>query len=65
MNNVMKKPRIIRLKEVLAKTGLSISSLRRLQSKKQFPNKFQISPRCVGWLEEDVDDWIRLLTMGR
>jgi prophage regulatory protein len=50
--------RLIRVKEVMACTGLSIGSIRRFEARNQFPKRVKIGPRCVGWYESDVRDYI-------
>jgi prophage regulatory protein len=51
--------RIIRLPTVLNKTGLSRSTLYRKMEAGTFPRNLQISTRCAGWRESDVDVWLR------
>jgi prophage regulatory protein len=51
--------RIIRLPTVLNKTGLSRSTLYRKMEAGTFPRNLQISRRCAGWREADVDVWLR------
>ena len=51
--------RLIRLKEVLNKTGLSKATLYRLISDGQFPTSIKIAYRAVGWEESLVDEWLR------
>ena len=50
--------RIIRLKDVIALTGLSISTiyLRMVQGK--FPKKINLGSRAVGWISSEVNEWI-------
>lgn len=48
--------RLIRLPEVLAKTGLSRS---RLYADGDFPRRVRLGERGVAWVEEEIDDWIR------
>jgi prophage regulatory protein len=50
--------RIIRLKTVIAKTGLSRSMLYRRMAQGAFPRQISITDRCVGWRESAVDAWI-------
>ncbi|GIU20067.1 hypothetical protein TUM4261_42720 [Shewanella sp. c952] len=50
--------KIIRLKELTAKTGLSRSTVYELIASDQFPKQFPLGPRCVGWVEQEVDDWL-------
>jgi prophage regulatory protein len=51
--------RIIRLPAVLDKTGLSRSTVYRKMEAGTFPRNLQLSKRCAGWREADVDVWIR------
>jgi len=58
--------RLIRRKEVQAKTGLAASSIYALMKADKFPKCLKLSERRVAWIESDVDDWIssRIATMG-
>jgi prophage regulatory protein len=49
---------IIRLKQVLKKTGLSRSCIYNLIAKNDFPTRIQLSERSIGFLESEVDAWI-------
>ena len=48
--------RLIRLPEVLRKTGLSRS---RLYADETFPRRVPLGARGVAWVETEVDEWIR------
>ena len=50
--------RIIRLKTVLDRTGLSRSTLYRKMGQGTFPKQVRISVRCAGWRESAVDAWL-------
>ena len=50
--------RILRADEVVAKTGLSLTTLRRLEGKGRFPKRVPLSCRAVGWRESEVLDWV-------
>lgn len=50
--------RIIRLPDVLRRTGFSRSTLYRLIGKKEFPHQISLTPCSIGWFEEEVDAWI-------
>ncbi len=50
--------RIIRLPEVLSRTGLRRSSLYERIKDKSFPEAISLGGRSVGWLESDVTAWI-------
>jgi len=47
--------RILRLKAVLERTGLSRSALYRKMQERTFPKVLRISARCTGWRETDID----------
>ena len=51
--------RILRIKTVLAKTGLSRSTLYRKIEKGTFPRQIKIAERCAGWRESQVTEWMR------
>ena len=50
--------RLIRRKEVQAKTGLGASSIYAMIQQGTFPKAINISERRVAWIESDVDQWI-------
>lgn len=50
--------RILRLPEVLRRTGLSRSQLYELAAKQDFPHPIALSVRTRGYLASDVDCWI-------
>ena len=50
--------RIIRLKTVLARTGLSRTTLYRKMTEGTFPRNIRISIHGAGWHETAVDRWI-------
>ena len=50
--------RIIRLKTVLDRTGLSRSTLYRKVAEGTFPRQLRIAARCAGWRESAVDAWL-------
>jgi len=39
-------------------TGLSRSTVWRLEREGKFPKRIQLSPNCVGWKKSDVLDWL-------
>jgi prophage regulatory protein len=51
--------RILRLKVVLERTGLTRSTLYRKMQIGTFPKQLRISVRCAGWRESDVEAWLR------
>jgi prophage regulatory protein len=50
--------RIIRLKTVVSRTGLSRSTLYRKIAEGTFPAQLRISIHGVGWRESDIDRWV-------
>ena len=50
---------ILRLKDVVARTKLSRSSIYSKMAAGDFPASLTLGPRAVGWLESDVASWIR------
>ena len=50
--------RLIRLREVMEKTGLSRSYVYDLTQKGQFPQTVKLSERSRAWVESEVQDWI-------
>jgi len=50
--------RILRLNNVLDRTGLSRSTLYRKVQAGTFPKQVRIAARCAGWRESAVNEWI-------
>ena len=50
---------IWRLPVVMAHTGLGRSSIYDKISKGEFPEPIHLGPRAVGWLSDEVFDWIQ------
>jgi prophage regulatory protein len=50
--------RIVRLKTVLARTGLSRSTLYRKINEGSFPKQVPISTHGAGWRESAINRWI-------
>jgi prophage regulatory protein len=50
---------ILRRPAVLVMTGLSDSSLLRLERTGEFPRARRIGGRTVGWLQGEVREWLR------
>jgi prophage regulatory protein len=53
--------RILRIKTVLARTGLTRSTLYRKMEAGTFPKNIRISTRCMGWRESAVAEWLASL----
>ncbi len=50
--------RIIREPEAAMLSGLSTSTVRRLEKQGKFPRRRRLSPNTVGWLESELGDWM-------
>ena len=51
--------RILRIKSVLALTGLSRSTLYRKIEAGSFPKQINIAERCSGWRQSAVREWMQ------
>jgi prophage regulatory protein len=51
--------RILRLKAVLDRTSLSRATLYRKIENGTFPRQIKLNPRCAGWRESAINDWMR------
>lgn len=49
---------LLRIKNVLATTGLSRSGLYEKISGGNFPKPIKLGPRAVAWIAVEVSDWI-------
>jgi prophage regulatory protein len=54
--------RMIRFPAVHDRTGLSRSTVFRLERKGVFPKSRRIASNAVGWLEHEIDEWIQTRT---
>lgn len=67
LDNVTGKPpksslpdeRIIRAKEVQAMTGLSRTTIWRMEREDSFPKRISLGKNSVGWYLSDVQAWVR------
>jgi len=53
--------RLIRKKELLKITGLSYSTIWRLEKADKFPKRRKIAGYSVAWLECEITEWINKL----
>lgn len=51
--------RLLRANEVQHRTGLSRTTIWRLERKGEFPSRRRLGPNSVGWLKEEVETWIK------
>jgi len=49
---------ILNAKEVVKKTGLSRTTIWRLERQGEFPLRVSLSARRVGWNEEEITKWL-------
>jgi prophage regulatory protein len=50
---------ILRLPQVMARVGLSRSSIYSAILRNNFPRQVSLGARSVGWLESDIQEWLR------
>ncbi|WP_338213393.1 AlpA family transcriptional regulator [Halopseudomonas aestusnigri] len=51
--------KILRLKAVLARTGLSRATIYRYMNLNEFPQAIKLGLRSVGWAEHEVEAWLQ------
>ncbi|TAF74937.1 MAG: AlpA family phage regulatory protein [Alphaproteobacteria bacterium] len=51
--------RILRRRDVEARTGLSRSSIYKKLAEHTFPQPIKLGGRSVGWLETEIEAWIK------
>lgn len=51
--------KVLRLAQVMDSTGLGRSTIYKYIAEGKFPHPLQLSERCVGWLESEVQQWIQ------
>jgi prophage regulatory protein len=49
---------ILRLAQVIERTGLKKTKIYELQSEGQFPMRVKITAHAVGWIEHEVQTWL-------
>ena len=50
---------VLRLPQVCKMTGLSRSSVYQMEADQLFPSRVRIGARSVGWIESEVQSWLR------
>ena len=52
--------KILRVRQVIAATGLSRTTIWRLGQRRDgsFPKPVRLGPNAIGWREDDVREWI-------
>jgi prophage regulatory protein len=56
--------RILRIKDVIKITALSNSTIYELIKSNDFPRPKRIGKRAVGWLENDIQNWVDSRPLG-
>ena len=51
-------PRMLRVAEVVSRTGLSRTSLWRRLRAGDFPRPIQLGPNSVGWRDSEIEAWL-------
>ena len=54
MNNLA----LIRLRDVMHKTGMKRAWIYKLMKRNQFPQSIKLGIRSVAWVESEIDEWI-------
>ncbi|MYA33834.1 MAG: AlpA family transcriptional regulator [Gemmatimonadales bacterium] len=57
--------RFLRLPEVIARTGRSRSTIYVRLEERRFPRPVSLGGRAVGWIESEIDEWIRKPDRGK
>jgi prophage regulatory protein len=52
------KEKILRLENVIVRTGHTRSTIYRDMNNNNFPKPISIGIRCVGWIESEIDSWV-------
>lgn len=52
------KSKIVSANELISLTGLSRSTIWRLEKEKKFPGRRSLSGKRVGWVRSEIDFWI-------
>lgn len=55
----MTSHRLLRLPQVVDKTGLKRSQIYSYMKENTFPGSIKIGPSSVAWLESEIDEWIK------
>lgn len=49
---------ILRLPDVIQRTGLSRSTIYKAIKTGSFPDRVSLGPRAMGWFASDIEEWI-------
>lgn len=56
--------RLLRLPAVIERVGLKRSAIYQRMSEGRFPRSRSLGPKCVVWVEAEIDDWVRTVIGG-
>ncbi|WP_227369343.1 MULTISPECIES: helix-turn-helix transcriptional regulator [Halomonadaceae] len=51
--------KLIRIKDVMDRTGLARSTIYKYISEGKFPRPIKLGARAVAWVETEIDGWIQ------
>jgi prophage regulatory protein len=58
MQNMKQSDRFLRLPEVIAKTGVSRSTIYYWIDQGTFPRQISLGARSAAWLESEINEWM-------
>lgn len=50
--------RILRMREVIQRIGLSRSTIYKLMENNEFPRPMKLGSQAIGWRDTDIEAWI-------
>ncbi len=56
--------KILRIRDVTITTGLSRTTVWRLERRGEFPRRVRLSPNSTGWIESEIEQWIESRPRG-
>ncbi len=56
--------RVLSKAETVERTGMSHTTIRREEKAGRFPRRRQITPAKIGWLESEIDEFLRTRPVG-
>ena len=57
-SSIHQSVRLLRLPDVCKTTGLSRSSIYKLESERKFPGRIKLTQHAVAWVEHEVHAWV-------
>lgn len=58
MSQSRREYRILRRRQVVERTGICLSSIYNFIAAGTFPKPINLGLRSVGWLENEIDEWV-------